>query len=409
MSGEILDIFNRDPFTAIALTDAVQRNPFQPVGLGALGVFEPNPIRTKALAVEERTGKLVLIPFSERGAEGTQRTTEKRKMRYFDVPRLMHDDTVYAEEVQGIREFGTESVLMQVETEVARRLAGPTGLLASVEYTKEYLRLAALQGLVLDPKDGSVRYNWFDEFQIPQPPEVDFDFSINSKGTPAMSLRPVCNAITRAMARKAQGAFTPSTRVYGLCGDAFYDSFCNHPDVIRTFVNWSDARALRDNSQGAAFEAFNFSGITWWNYRGSDDNATIKIPDDAVKFFPVGAPGIFREAMAPGETVDWVNTPGRPVYVLPIFDLLRRMFWKMEVYAYPLYVCTRPEVLFSGRMTADANTVTSGPPDGDTPADSAQLPAPDSPTATDSGTATGSTGPSSMSKSKTPAKTTTTQ
>ncbi|MFL9997973.1 major capsid protein [Paraburkholderia sediminicola] len=188
MAGEILDIFHADPFTAIALTDAVQRNPFQPVGLGALGVFDPNPIRVKALAVEERTGRLALIPFSERGAEGTQRTTEKRAMRYFEVPRLMHDGTVYADEVQGIREFGTESILMQIETEVARRLSGPTGLLASVEYTKEYLRLAALQGLVLNPKDGSILYNWFDEFQMPQAVETPFDLVAQSPNT----LRPIC-------------------------------------------------------------------------------------------------------------------------------------------------------------------------------------------------------------------------
>ncbi len=343
--ADILDIFHSDPFTAIALTDAVQRNPFQPVGLGNLDIFDPNPIRTKALAVEERQGKLVLIPFSERGAEGTQRTTEKRKMRYFEVPRLMHDDTVYAEEVQGVREFGQESVLMQVETEVARRLSGPTGLLASVEYTKEYLRLAAVQGMVLDPKDGSVLYNWFDEFQITQAAEVAFNLAAGT----ANSLRPIINGLVRTMARKAQGAFTPTTRVMALCGDTFYDQLVNHPDVIRTFINWSDAKDLRDNSQGAAFEAFDFAGVSWVNYRGSDDNATIKIPDDRVKFFPVGAPGVFREAMAPGETVDWVNTPGKPVYVLPIFDQQRRMWWKMEAYAYPLFVCTRPEVLLSGR------------------------------------------------------------
>jgi len=82
MPGNILDIFHQDAFSAITLTDAVQRNPYQPVGLGEIDIFDPNPIRTKALAVEERTGKLVLIPFSERGAEGTQRTTEKRKILF---------------------------------------------------------------------------------------------------------------------------------------------------------------------------------------------------------------------------------------------------------------------------------------------------------------------------------------
>jgi hypothetical protein len=348
MSGEILDIFNQDPFKAIALTDAVQRNPYQPVGLGNLNIFEPNPIRTTALAVEERKGKLVLIPFSERGAEGTQRTSEKRTMRYFDVPRLMHDDTIYASEVQGIREFGTESVLMQIEAEVARRLSGPTGLLASVEYTKEYLRLAAVQGLMLDPKDGSVVKNWFDEFQITQAAEVAFSLSAQTVG----SLRPIINnSVVRVMQRKAQGAFTPTTRIYGLCGDAFYDAFTNHIDVTKTFINWQEAKELR-GSQGAAFDSFDFAGVTWMNYRGSDDNATIKVPDDKVKFFPVGAPGVFREAMAPGETVDWVNTPGKPVYVLPIFDVMRRMWWKMEAYSYPLFICTRPEVLLSGRAGA---------------------------------------------------------
>jgi hypothetical protein len=73
MAGEILDIFNQDPFKAIALTDAVQRNPFAPNGLGAMNIFTPEPIRTTALAVEERTGKLVADPLSQRGTEGTQR------------------------------------------------------------------------------------------------------------------------------------------------------------------------------------------------------------------------------------------------------------------------------------------------------------------------------------------------
>lgn len=348
MSGEILNIFNKDPFSAIALTEAVQRNPYNPTGIGELGIFEPSPIRTTALAIEQRQSQLLLIPLSERGTEGTQRVTEKRQMRYFDVPRLMHDDTLYATELQNIREFGTESVLMQVEAEVARRLSGPTGLLASIEYTKEYLRLGALQGKMLDPKDGSTIYDWFTEFGIARPSAIHFNLAAGV----ANSLRPICNNVIRTMARAAQGAFTSQTRVYAMCGDVFYDQFVNHPDVIRTFVNWSDARALRDNSQGAAFSAFDFGGITWFNYRGSNDNSTIKVPDTDVHFFPVGAPGVFREAMAPGETVDWVNTPGKPVYVLPIFDMLRRMWWKMEAYAYPLFICTRPEVLLSGTNAA---------------------------------------------------------
>jgi hypothetical protein len=354
MAGEIIDIFNGDAFSALALTQGVQRNPYQPGALGRLNIFTPNPIRTPAVSVEERTGTLKLIGFSQRGAEGTQRTTEKRKMRYFDVPRLMHSDTIHTYELQNIREFPEGptgqivTVPMQLEREVARRLAGPTGLQASVEYTKEYLRLAAVQGMVLDPKDGSTLFNWFDEFQIAQAAEVGFNLAAGV----ANSLRPIINGIKRTMARKAQGAFTDQTRVYALCGDVFYDQLTNHPDVIRTFLNFEDARQLRDNAFGDAFAAVDFGGITWVNYRGSDDNASIKIADDKVKFFPVNAPGIFQEVMAPGESAEFINQPGAPLYVLPIPDRDRRMWWKMEAYAYPLYMCTRPEVLLSGRSEA---------------------------------------------------------
>lgn len=342
-----LDVFHQDAFSTIQLTTAIEKKPFQPTGLGDLNIFEPDPIRTTALAVEQRQGKLVVVPFSERGQEGTQRTTEQREARYFKVPRIMHSDTLYANEIQDIRAFGTESELMQVQAEVARRLNGPTGLTSNIEYTWEYHRLAAVQGMLLDA-DGSVKYNWFDEFGITAPSEVGFNLAAGT----ANSLRPIVNGIVRAMARKSQGAFLPTTKVYALCGDLFYDELTNHPDVIRTYLNWSAAQELRDNSQGAAFEAFPFAGVIWSNYRGSDDNTTLKIPDDKVKFFPVGAPGVFRVAYAPGESFEWVNTPGKPMYVIPIFDRDRNSFWKMEVYSYPLHICTRPEVLQTGRAGA---------------------------------------------------------
>lgn len=339
-----LDVFHQDAFTTIQLTAAVDKYPYQPQALGDLDVFEDEPIRNTALAVEQRQGQLVLIPTSPRGAEGLQRTTEQRQARYFKVPRLMHSDTITANEIQDIRAFGTESELMQVQAEVARRLSGPTGILRNIEYTWEYHRLAAVQGLLLD-KDGSVIFDFFQEFGITPAQEVGFNLGAEAVNT----LRPICNAIRRSMARKAQGAWLPTTKIYALCGDEFYDAFVNHPDVIRTFLNWSAAADLRDDAQGGAFDTFKFAGIYWMNYRGSDDNATIKIPDDKVKFFPVGAPGVFKRALAPGESFEWVNTPGKPMYVIPIPDRDRNAFWKMEGYSYPLHICTRPEMLQTGR------------------------------------------------------------
>jgi len=351
-----LDVFHQDPFTTIQLTTAIEKIPFQPTGLGDLGIFDDDPIRTEAAAIEERDGSLVVIPFSERGTAGGERTTEKRNLRYFHVPRLRQGDTIYARELQSIREFGTEATLMEVMAEVARRYAGPTGILRNIEYTWEYHRLAAIQGLLLDA-DASVLYNWFDEFGVTQPTEIGFNLAANIEG----SLRALCNTIVRGMARAAKGAFLPSTRVFALCGDAFWDLLTAHQDVTRTFYNWQAAADLRSGAAFAptpfatgalAFEAMPYAGIWWFNYRGSDDASAIAVATDKVKFFPVGAPGIFRRVLSPGETEEVVNTLGRPFYAMMIPDLARKEWTRAEVSSYPLHICTRPAVLYSGRSEA---------------------------------------------------------
>lgn len=338
----ILNIFRNDAFSEVTMTSQVERLPHVPTTLGERNIFTPNPIRTTALAIEERNGVLSVVPMSQRGqSTNSERTTERRKMRYFDVPRIFKGDTIHSHELQNVREFGQETVLMQVQTEVARRLSGPTGILTTLDFTEEFHRLAAVQGLLLDA-DGSVWYNWFDEFEIAQPAEINFNLDANIE----YSLRPICNGLTRDMARSSQGAFTTETSITALCGDGFYDKFTTHIDVEKTYKNWSDAAELRE---GGAFKAFRYAGIDWINYRGSDDNATIKIPDDKVKFFPENAPGVFEKAMAPGESFEWINTPGKERYVVPIFDRDRNSWWRMEAYEYPLHICKRPETLRTGR------------------------------------------------------------
>ncbi|WP_428485961.1 major capsid protein [Rhodopila sp.] len=352
---DILNVFRNDAFSTVSLTSWVDRIPYVPVGIGDMNIFEDVPLRTTAMAVEERDGLLVLIPTTPRGAPRTERVTEKRKMRYFEVPRLFHGDTILSSEIQNVREFiGTggvaQTVLMQLVTEVQRRLAGPTGILTNLDYTEEYHRLAAIQGLLLDV-DGSVIHNWFSEFELTQPAEIGFNLAAGATA-PTGTIRPLCNQIARAMRRAAQGTWRPTTRVVGLCGDEFFDAFVNHADVRSTYLNFMDAREIRTGTAFNAFEQFQFGNITWINYRGSDDNSTVAIPIDKVKFFPVGAPGVFQKGMAPGESFEWVNQPGKPRYVRIIPDEKRNEKVEIEATAYPLHICTRPDMLQSGRYEA---------------------------------------------------------
>jgi len=264
-----MNVFQQDAFRTIELTTAIEKVPYKPDGLEKMGAFTDAPQRTEAMAVEERQGKLVLVPFSDRGAPGGQRTTERRKMRYFQVPRIRQEDTLYAREIAGIRAFGQETELMQVQKEVGRRMVGPTGLRSNLQYTQEFHKLAAIQGKLLDT-DGSVKFDWFAEFGITPNPIVPFNLKANVAG----GLRPLAANLKRNMIRKGQGAFLGTSRIVALCGDQFFDKLITHTDVEKTYANWEAAAALR---QGLAFKDFEFAEITWLNYRGSDDTIAVDV------------------------------------------------------------------------------------------------------------------------------------
>ncbi|RFA24350.1 major capsid protein E [Alkalilimnicola ehrlichii] len=335
-----MDIFQQNAFSMVELTAAINKVPFQPSMLGSLGIFDPRPVRTTTVAVEEREGKLSLIQTSERGSPLDQRKNEKRKIRDFRTSRIATSDRIMADELQNIRAFGTETEMEQVQAEIARRLGGPTGLVRNIELTHENMRLGAVQGVVTDA-DGSVIYDWFQEFGIAQPDEINF-----ALGTATTEVRTKCSQVVRQMLRAAKGAATPQTEVHAICGDQFYDMLISHKSVKETYLNYSAAADLR---QGAAFESFRFGGIVFHNYRGTDDGSEVAVDTDKAKFFPVNAPGVFEAVFSPAETFDFVNTPGQRLYSMIIPDLERNMWADIEAYSYPLFMCTNPGMLQSAR------------------------------------------------------------
>jgi hypothetical protein len=352
IAGISMDVFNNDAFNTIQLTAGIQKIPFTPNLLGQLSIFEPEPIRTEVAAFEKRNGKLTLIQSSERGAALDQQETEKRDIRYVKTTRLARGATLRAAEIQNIRAFGSETELMAGASEIMRRFNGPTGLVNDLSLTWEFHRLGAIQGIVLDA-DNSPLINWFDFWDIAQPAEINFALT-----TDATDVSAKCSSVVRAMARASQGAWIENvTQVHGLAGDDFWDGLRGHPKVRDTFLSWEAAQALRmstvEPGKGSFGAPFYFGGIYFWNYRGTDDydeNITtgaksVGIPKAKAKFFPVNAPGVFKWVKSPGESFDFVNTPGQDFYGMIVRDVQRNMWVKPEVYSYPLFACTRPAML----------------------------------------------------------------
>lgn len=332
-----LDIFANDAFSTVQLTGAVEKVPYKPQFLGSLGIFEPVPVRTTTIAIEKRDNTLALIKTSNRGAPLEEGTTDKRDIRDFRTSRIAKGDTIHADEIQNMRVVGSETELATVQAEVVQRMGR---LKDDMELTWENMRLGAVQGVVADA-DGSVLADWYDAWSIAQPAEINF--ALDTAGT---DVRKKCAQVVRAMTKAAKGAWVPGAKVQALCGDALYDDLIGHESVKETYRNWAAAADLRQNM---AFESFPFGGIVFHNFRGTDDDTTIAIAPDKAKFFPVGARGVFQTAWSPAEFMEFVNTPGRDLYALTIPDRDRNAWVRVELYSYPLFICTRPEMLLRAK------------------------------------------------------------
>jgi hypothetical protein len=342
-----IDIFNNNAFSMTSITEALNNVPFQPTRLGDLNIFLPKPVRTTSVSVEEKNGTLSLISTSPRGAPLDEKARDKRKIRDFRTVRIAKHDRLTADEIQGIRAFGSESELMQVVDEVNIRMNGPSGLMRDVELTWENMRLGAVQGIVVDADGTTVINDWFDEFGINQAAEINFDLTAASPADGAV--RKKCTQVVRQMMKAASGAWIPGrTQVHALCGDAYWDDLTANAEVRQTYLNTQQAVELRG---GLAYESFSYGGIVWENYRGTDDGSAVAIHTDKAKFFPVNS-NAFQVAWSPAETFDYVNTPGQSVYGMVLPDDKRNAFVDLEVYSYPLFMCVRPAMLQRAKRTA---------------------------------------------------------
>ena len=339
----LLDIFNNNAFKMVAMLQALESVDFRPQRLGDMGIFTPNPVRNQTVAIENRNGTLSLIKTSERGQPLGQRNTEKRNIRDFRTLRIAKSDRILASELADIRAFGSESELQQVQTEIARRLVGPVGLSSEIEMTLENMRLGAIHGVVKDA-DGGTIVDWFSEFGVSQAAEINFD--LTNAAPVSGAVRKLCNQVVRAVMKESKGVWTPSTTVYALCGDAFWDDLTAHKEVRETYLNTQAASDLRT---GNVYEAFNYGGITFENYRSTDDGTTVAVGTDKVRFFPVNAPGAFLEVFSPGEQFGHLGQLGQRLYPMIVPDRDRDMFADIEAYSYPLHVCTRPKMLQRGK------------------------------------------------------------
>ena len=91
---------------------------------------------------------------------------------------------------------------------------------------------------------------------------------------------------------------------------------------------------------------FAIAGSLMWKAANKHDPAR---ESDKAKFFPIGANGAFQVGYAPAEFFPYVNQRGQEKYGMIIADKDRDAWRRPEIYSYPLFICTRPEMLLTAK------------------------------------------------------------
>lgn len=329
------DIFTNNAFSLTELSGTVDKRDYVPGLLGRLGIFNAKPVRTRSIWIDRTTSGVSLIQTSPLGSAPEQADKRTRDMISLMIPRLYKQDVLSASELDGIRAFGTESELEAVGTEVRDRF---DRLNADLALTEEKHRLGAIQGILLDA-DGSTLYNYYTTFGEAAPATIDFALST---ATTDVGLK--CLDVKEAMLVAAKGSMMDGTRVHALCGQTFYRQIISHESVAKEWEAWRTSAAVRNLDP---FDMFEFGGIVFHNYRGTDDGTTIAIGAKEAKFFPVGSQDMFEVAYAPYESLGAVGSRGQRVYANIIPDPKRNFFAELELFSYPLHYCKRPGILQS--------------------------------------------------------------
>lgn len=343
----MLDIFRNDAFSVTSLTDAINEVKYRPSRLGQLGLFSPTSVTTTSISVERIGDTIKLVPPTPRGGPGTVRDTDKRSISSLLVPHFERDWSVIADEVQGLRAYGSETQMATVQGLVAQKLATNV---ADLDVTDEYSRLGAIKGIVTYA-DGQT-LDLFQAFGVTPPTEIDFD--LDNASPAAGALRKKCVEIIRAM--KAALGGVSFGYVHAMVGDTFFDQLLAHKEVIASYVGWNEAQILRDSyigknrSENATFE---FGGIIWENYGAIDttgDGALMGIAATEARFFAVGVQNLFRTYYAPADYVETVNTLGKRLYAKQ-WDMPNGKGVNGETQTNVLHICTRPGALLRARNT----------------------------------------------------------
>ncbi|MFC4158281.1 major capsid protein [Chitinimonas lacunae] len=320
-----MNIFQDEAFSVPNLTFTINDMEPVPSRLGSMGLFEEEGVTTTTVQIEKDGDTLALVPAAERGAPGLVVNGSKRSLIPFNTIHLPERATIAADQVQGIRAFGSMTELMGVQAIVNKRLAKMRN---QIDATHEWHRIGAVKGQILDADGTTVLLDLYDRFKIQQ---TVFSLDLDKADT---DMRLKCAELLDLIEDLLPGQTTTGVRVQ--CGRQLWMALLANKSIKETYLNTQMAASLRGDPR----EAIDFCGVVFERYRGKVGK-TAYVGDDEGYAIPMGVPGLFQTKFGPADYMDTVNTMGLPYYAQQEpMDFKKGIM--LEAQSNPLQICTRP-------------------------------------------------------------------
>jgi hypothetical protein len=303
MAGNMLDVFKASGYDITTLTDMINKLPHKPMRLNQMGLFVEEGIDTLTVGIEERDGSLALVPVKPRGAPGTPVVDDKRSLFQLSVPHLPQSGSILADEVQGVRAFGSETERDTIEAKINRALQR---MKDKLDVTVEWMKIGALKGLILKIDSSGNVSTLYDLFSVLGVTQQTTDMELSNSNT---EVPEKCRQVIRLIEAELGNAMYE--RIHCFAGPDFMDALLKHDSVKQFVVNWQAAKTFLEDDQ--RYVGVKVGNVSFEEYRGRV-NGTDYIEADEAFFFPVGVPDMWKCYYAPANYVETVNTIGLPYY-----------------------------------------------------------------------------------------------
>jgi hypothetical protein len=345
--NELID--NR--YTTVALSSALTKRDNEYGLLDSLGLFRDVPIKDRVVKIERNAQTLSLVETSPTGtpAPATQ-TRDERDMKILPTFRHSRLYTLLAEDLQGVREFGTDDLDMSVDMEMLKLLDK-----ADREYrqTAEFLKWGALKGRIFDADGQRLLLDVYDKMGEQQK-LVEFDLNNANAVDP---IQAATDELLDYMESNALGEMVYGAMV--VMSPAFHKAMMENKafrDAYKSF------EGMPNPNRTTLRSPFNFKDLTYMRhigkctYKKADGNLVehVFVPANEAIIVPIldqYSQETFMSYYGPAEFLETVNTYGQRMFA-KAEPMKLNMGMEIHTFSHCLHMVTKPRLVVRARIKA---------------------------------------------------------